>query len=194
MEHRTEFHDAPGETERHRLRSDLMLDEEDPSIGPLDPGRAVRDLMEVPANGRRELEGEHEVFVVCLSIQPPMIRGDFAVACRTHRWPGTVLPSRTPCVTEKQQLRSRHRGLVAEVGNVCGCSKIQSKYIQIAVLDDLSGVAFEDLMEDVYRNSGSENIRQVERTDDEGGEVIKGEDQGLTLHPTVLWNIVNSVI
>jgi hypothetical protein len=33
----------------------------------------------------------------------------------------------------------------------------------MAVLDDLSGFEFEDLMEDVFRNLGYENVRQAER-------------------------------
>ena len=34
----------------------------------------------------------------------------------------------------------------------------------MAVLDDLSGFEFEDLMEDVFRNLGYENVRQAEKT------------------------------
>jgi restriction endonuclease Mrr len=45
----------------------------------------------------------------------------------------------------------------------------------MAVLDDLSGFEFEDLMEDVFRNLGYENVRQAERTADEGRDVIMEE-------------------
>ena len=44
----------------------------------------------------------------------------------------------------------------------------------MAVLDDLSGFEFEDLMEDVFRNLGYENVRQAERTADEGRDVKIG--------------------
>ncbi|USZ67388.1 GDP-mannose 4,6-dehydratase [Halorussus salilacus] len=37
----------------------------------------------------------------------------------------------------------------------------------MAVLDDLSGFEFEDLMEDAFRNLGYENVRQAEKTADE---------------------------
>jgi len=42
----------------------------------------------------------------------------------------------------------------------------------MAVLDDLSGFEFEDLMEDVFRNLGYENVRQAARTADEGRDVL----------------------
>jgi restriction endonuclease Mrr len=45
----------------------------------------------------------------------------------------------------------------------------------MSVLDDLSGFEFEDLMEDVFRNLGYENVRQAERTADEGRDVIMEE-------------------
>ena len=45
----------------------------------------------------------------------------------------------------------------------------------MAVLDDLSGFEFEDLMEDVFRNLGYENVRQAARTADEGRDVIMEE-------------------
>jgi restriction endonuclease Mrr len=45
----------------------------------------------------------------------------------------------------------------------------------MAVLDDLSGFEFEDLMEDVFRNLGYENVRQADRTADEGRDVIMEE-------------------
>jgi len=50
-----------------------------------------------------------------------------------------------------------------------------SRYIGMAVLDDLSGFEFEDVMEDVFRNLGFENVRQAERTADEGRDVIMEE-------------------
>jgi restriction endonuclease Mrr len=43
------------------------------------------------------------------------------------------------------------------------------------VLDDLSGFEFEDVMEDVFRNLGYENVRQAERTADEGRDILMGE-------------------
>ncbi len=42
----------------------------------------------------------------------------------------------------------------------------------MAVLDDLSGFEFEDLMEDVFRTLGYENVRQAEKTADEGRDVL----------------------
>jgi restriction endonuclease Mrr len=45
----------------------------------------------------------------------------------------------------------------------------------MAVLDDLSGFEFEDVMEDVFRNLGYENVRQAERTADEGRDVTMEE-------------------
>jgi restriction endonuclease Mrr len=45
----------------------------------------------------------------------------------------------------------------------------------MAVLDDLSGFEFEDLMEDVFRNLGYENVRQAEKTADKGRDVIMEE-------------------
>ncbi len=45
----------------------------------------------------------------------------------------------------------------------------------MAVLDDLSGFEFEDVIEDVFRNLGYENVRQAERTADEGRDVIMEE-------------------
>ena len=45
----------------------------------------------------------------------------------------------------------------------------------MAVLDDLSGFEFEDLMEDVFRKLGYENVRQAERTADEGRDVLMEE-------------------
>lgn len=37
-----------------------------------------------------------------------------------------------------------------------------SSYIGMTVLDDLSGFEFEDVMEDVFRNLGYENVRQAD--------------------------------
>jgi hypothetical protein len=85
MEHRTEFHDALSKRESLRSGPEVVLTEEDRPIGPVDPDQPVRGLLDVAEDGFRELVGEHEVFVVCLSIQPPVVRSDFAVACRTHR-------------------------------------------------------------------------------------------------------------
>ena len=45
----------------------------------------------------------------------------------------------------------------------------------MAVLDELSGFEFEDLMEDVFRNLGYENVRQAEKTADEGRDVLMEE-------------------
>jgi HJR/Mrr/RecB family endonuclease len=42
----------------------------------------------------------------------------------------------------------------------------------MAVLDGLSGCEFEDVMEDVFRNLGYENVRQAEKTADKGHDVI----------------------
>jgi restriction endonuclease Mrr len=46
---------------------------------------------------------------------------------------------------------------------------------EMPVLDDLSGFEFEDLMEDVFRNLGYENVRQASRTADEGRDVLMEE-------------------
>jgi len=43
------------------------------------------------------------------------------------------------------------------------------------VLDDLSGFEFEDVIEDVFRNLGYENVRQAERTADEGRDILMEE-------------------
>jgi len=43
------------------------------------------------------------------------------------------------------------------------------------VLDELSGFEFEDLMEDVFRNLGYENVRQAARTADEGRDILLEE-------------------
>ncbi|WP_302080623.1 restriction endonuclease [Salinibaculum rarum] len=43
------------------------------------------------------------------------------------------------------------------------------------LLDDLSGFEFEDLMEDVFRNLGYENVRQASRTADEGRDIMMEE-------------------
>ncbi len=45
----------------------------------------------------------------------------------------------------------------------------------MAVLDELSGFEFEDLMVDVFRNLGYENVRPAERIADEGRDVVMEE-------------------
>ena len=43
------------------------------------------------------------------------------------------------------------------------------------LLDDLSGFEFEDLMEDVFRNLGYENVRQADRVADKGRDILMEE-------------------
>src|SRR6056297_3005268 len=45
----------------------------------------------------------------------------------------------------------------------------------MAVLDELSGFEFEDVVEDVFRNLGYENVRQADRRADEGRDVLMEE-------------------
>ncbi|MDQ2051013.1 restriction endonuclease [Natronolimnohabitans sp. A-GB9] len=45
----------------------------------------------------------------------------------------------------------------------------------MAILDELSGYEFEDLMEDVFRHLGYENVRQSPRTADEGRDILMEE-------------------
>ncbi|SIR65732.1 restriction endonuclease [Natronorubrum thiooxidans] len=45
----------------------------------------------------------------------------------------------------------------------------------MAILDDLSGYEFEDLMEDVFRHLGYGNVRQSRRTADEGRDILMEE-------------------
>ena len=45
----------------------------------------------------------------------------------------------------------------------------------MAVLDTLSGFEFEDVVEDVFRNLGYENVRQADRRADEGRDVLMEE-------------------
>src|SRR6056297_4023465 len=45
----------------------------------------------------------------------------------------------------------------------------------MAVLDNFSGFEFEDLMEDVFRNLGYENVRQAAKTADEGRDILMEE-------------------
>src|SRR6056297_2795059 len=45
----------------------------------------------------------------------------------------------------------------------------------MAVLDALSGVEFEEVVEDVFRNLGYENVRQADRRADEGRNVLMEE-------------------
>ena len=47
----------------------------------------------------------------------------------------------------------------------------------MAVLDDLSGFEFEDVIEDVFRNLGYENVRQATKTADEGRDILMEEDE-----------------
>ena len=46
---------------------------------------------------------------------------------------------------------------------------------RMAVLDELSGFEFEDVMEDVFRNLGYENVRQAVKTADEGRDIVMEE-------------------
>ena len=45
----------------------------------------------------------------------------------------------------------------------------------MSILDELSGFEFEDVMEDVFRNLGYENVRQAARTADEGRDIVMEE-------------------
>jgi restriction endonuclease Mrr len=45
----------------------------------------------------------------------------------------------------------------------------------MAILDDLSGFEFEDLMEDVFRNLGYDRVRQAAKTADEGRDILMEE-------------------
>jgi len=45
----------------------------------------------------------------------------------------------------------------------------------MAILDEFSGFEFEDLMEDVFRNLGYENVRQASKTSDEGRDILMEE-------------------
>ena len=45
----------------------------------------------------------------------------------------------------------------------------------MTVLDELSGFEFEDVMEDVFRNLGYENVRQAARVADEGRDILMEE-------------------
>ena len=56
----------------------------------------------------------------------------------------------------------------------------------MSVLDDLSGFEFEDVMEDVFRNLGYENVRQAERTADEGRDILMEEVVDGTRHGVVV--------
>jgi len=61
MEHRTELHDALGESECRCSRLEVVLAEEDRPIGSIDPDQPVRGVLDVTEDGFRELVGEHEV-------------------------------------------------------------------------------------------------------------------------------------
>lgn len=45
----------------------------------------------------------------------------------------------------------------------------------MTILDDLSGFEFEDVMEDVFRKLGYRNVRQSEKTGDEGRDILMEE-------------------
>ena len=45
----------------------------------------------------------------------------------------------------------------------------------MALLDELSGYEFVDLMEDIFRKLGYENVRQSVRTEDEGRDILLEE-------------------
>lgn len=45
----------------------------------------------------------------------------------------------------------------------------------MTVLDSISGFQFEDVVEDVFRNLGYENVRQADRTADEGRDILMEE-------------------
>jgi len=45
----------------------------------------------------------------------------------------------------------------------------------MAVLDEISGFEFEDVMADVFRNLGYENVRQADRVADEGRDILMEE-------------------
>ncbi|MDS0293839.1 restriction endonuclease [Halogeometricum luteum] len=45
----------------------------------------------------------------------------------------------------------------------------------MTLLDDLSGFEFEDVMEDVFRKLGYQNVRQSEKTGDEGRDILMEE-------------------
>ena len=46
----------------------------------------------------------------------------------------------------------------------------------MAVLDNLSDFEFEDVVEDIFRNLGYENVRQTDRRTDEGRDVLMEKD------------------
>ena len=59
--------------------------------------------------------------------------------------------------------------------NVFVSFNVLSNYLGMAVLEDLSGFEFEDVIEDVFRNLGYENVRQAEKTADEGRDILMEE-------------------
>jgi hypothetical protein len=85
MEPRTELHDALGEVERRCSRPEIELAEEDRPIGSVDPNEPVRGVLDVAEDGFRELVGEHKMVVVYSALQPPVVRGDLAIAFGTHQ-------------------------------------------------------------------------------------------------------------
>jgi len=85
MEQRTELHDALGESECRCSRPKVVLAEKNHPIGPVDTNQPIRGVLDVAEDGFRKLVCEHEMVVVCSAMQPPVVRGDLAVALRTHR-------------------------------------------------------------------------------------------------------------
>ena len=55
---------------------------------------------------------------------------------------------------------------VTAFGNVFDSCNVGFTQSNMAVLADLSGFEFEDVLEDVFRNLGYENVRQAEETAD----------------------------
>lgn len=56
----------------------------------------------------------------------------------------------------------------------------------MAILDDLSGYEFEDVIEDVFRNLGYENVRQSQRTGDEGRDILMEETVNGRRHSVIV--------
>ncbi|ELZ03888.1 restriction endonuclease [Natrialba asiatica DSM 12278] len=52
----------------------------------------------------------------------------------------------------------------------------------MTLLDDLSGYEFEDLMVDVFRHRGYENVSQSARTADEGRDILMEVVDGRVIH------------
>lgn len=47
--------------------------------------------------------------------------------------------------------------------------------LEVPILDELSGYEFEDVMEDVFRNLGYQNVRQSQKSGDEGRDILMEE-------------------